>query len=52
MEHYGTIVFPCRPYAPNLKGKVESSVGYVQGRLKGLKFESLEEQNAYLWQRN
>jgi transposase len=52
MAHYDTIVFPCRPYAPNLKGKVESAVGYVQGRLKGLKFESLEEQNAYLWQRN
>jgi transposase len=52
MSHYGTIVFPCRPYAPNLKGKVESAVGFVQRRLRGLKFESLEEQNAYLRQRN
>jgi transposase len=53
MSHYGTIVFPCRPYAPNLKGKVESSVGYVQRTaLKGRRFESIEEQNAYLLHRN
>ena len=52
MQHYGTIVFPCRPYAPNLKGKVESAVGFVQRRLRGLRFDSLEEQNDYLRRRN
>lgn len=48
LAHYGSIAVPCRPYAPDLKGKVESSIGYVQGALKGKRFESLEEHNAYL----
>ncbi len=48
LTHYGTIAVPCRPYAPDLKGKVESSIGYVQRALKGKRFESIEEQNAYL----
>ena len=48
LAHYGSLALPCRPYAPNLKGKVESSIGYVQGALKGKRFESIEEQNAYL----
>jgi hypothetical protein len=40
---------PCRPYAPNLKGKVEAGVGYVQSTaLAGMKFESIEEHNAFL----
>jgi hypothetical protein len=52
MRHYGTIVFPCRPYAPNLKGKVESAVGYVQRRLKGMRFESLDDHNAFLRHHN
>jgi hypothetical protein len=45
-------VFPWRPYAPNLKGKVESAVGYVQRTLKGRRFESAEEQNAFLRHHN
>ncbi len=52
MRHYGTIVFPCRPYTPNLKGKVESAVGYVQRRLKGMRFESLDDHNAFLRHHN
>ena len=34
--------------APNLKGKVESGIDYVQGALKGKRFEKTEEQNACL----
>jgi transposase len=49
LEHYGVVPLPCRPYAPDLKGKVESEVGYTQKTaLKGRRFESIEEQNAYL----
>ncbi len=29
-RHYGFLVHPCRPYAPEHKGKVESSVHYVK----------------------
>jgi|SRR5579884_536417 len=37
LEHYGVIALPCRPYAPDLKGKVESEVGYTQDTaLKGV----------------
>ena len=52
LAHYGSIAVPCRPYAPDLKGKVESSIGYVQGALKGKRFESIEEHNAYLFHWN
>jgi transposase len=49
LEHYGVIGIPCRPYTPDLKGKVESEIGYTQGTaLKGRRFESIEEQNAFL----
>jgi len=49
LEHYGVIALPCRPYAPDLKGKVESEIGYTQDTaLKGRRFESIEEQNAHL----
>lgn len=49
LDHYGVIALPCRPYAPDLKGKVESEVGYTQDTaLKGRRFESIEEQNAHL----
>jgi transposase len=50
LKHYGVIALPCRPYAPDLKGKVESAVGYTQGTaLKGKRFESIEAQNAHLF---
>jgi transposase len=49
LEHYGIVPLPCRPYAPDLKGKVESAVGYVQETaLKGKRFESIEEHNEHL----
>jgi Mu transposase, C-terminal domain len=49
LEHYGVVPLPCRPYAPDLKGKVESAVGHTQKTaLKGRRFESIDEQNAFL----
>ena len=49
LEHYGVVPLPCRPYAPDLKGKVEAAVGYTQKTaLRGKRFESIEEQNAHL----
>jgi hypothetical protein len=40
---------PCRVRDPDRKGKVESGVGHAQKTpLKGLRFESLEEAQAYL----
>jgi hypothetical protein len=48
LEHHGVVPLPCRPYASDLKGKVESAVGHRKGTgLKGRRFESLEEQNAF-----
>lgn len=52
LTHYGSVAVPCRPYAPDLKGKVESSIGYVQSSFKGKRFESIEEHNAHLWHWN
>ncbi len=44
LKQYGVIALPCRPYAPDLKGKVESAVGYTQRTaLAGRRFESIEE---------
>jgi transposase len=49
LAHNGVVALPCRPYAPDLKGKVESAVGYTQKTaLKGRRFESIDEQNAFL----
>jgi transposase len=49
LTHYGVVALPCRPYAPDLKGKVESAVGHTQSTaLKGRRFETLEEQNVFL----
>jgi len=49
LAHHGVVPLPCRPYAPDLKGKVESAVGYTQKTaLKGRRFESIDEQNAFL----
>jgi transposase len=49
LDHYGIIPLPCRPYSPDLKGKVESTVGHTQETaLKGKRFESDDEQNAHL----
>ena len=49
LKHYNIIALPCRPYAPDLKGKVESQVSYAQGTaLKGKRFELIDDQNAHL----
>lgn len=48
-RHYDTCVLPCRPGMPRHKGRVENTVGYVQGNaLKGRRFRSLNEQNEFL----
>jgi transposase len=49
LQYYKIIALPCRPYAPDLKGKIESQVSYAQGTaLKGKRFESIDDQNAHL----
>jgi transposase len=49
LTHYGAVAMPCRIQDPDRKGKVESAVGHAQKTpLKGLRFESLEEAQAYL----
>jgi transposase len=49
LAHYGVVAMPCRIKDPDRKGKVESGVGHAQKTpLKGLRFESLEEAQAYL----
>jgi transposase len=49
LAHYGVTALPCRVRDPDRKGKVESGVGHAQKTpLKGKKFESLEEAQAYL----
>ena len=49
LKHYGVTALPCRPYAPDLKGKVESAVGHTQRTaLQGKDFLTIEEQNAHL----
>jgi len=55
LAHYGTVALPCRIQDPDRKGKVESGVGHAQRTpLKGKRFESLEEAQAYLdrWEAN
>ena len=49
LKHYGAVALPCRVRDPDRKGKVESGVGHTQKTpLKGQRFESLEEAQAYL----
>jgi len=49
LAHYSVTALPCRIRHPDRKGKVESAVGHAQKTpLKGLRFESLEEAQAYL----
>lgn len=49
LAHYGAVALPCRVRDPDRKGKVERSVGYAKNTpLKGLRFENLEEAQAYL----
>ena len=49
LKHYNVTALPCRVEDPDRKGKVESGVGHAQKTpLKGLRFESLDEAQAYL----
>ena len=49
LAHYDAIAMPCRVRDPDRKGKVEAGVAHAQKTpLKGLRFESLEEAQAYL----
>jgi len=49
LVHYGATALPCRVRDPDRKGKVESGVGHAQRTpLQGLRFESLQEAQAYL----
>jgi transposase len=49
LAHYGAVAMPCRVRDPDRKGKVESGVGHTKKTpLKGRRFESLEEAQAYL----
>jgi len=49
LAHYGAVALPCRIQDPDRKGKVERSVGHAKNTpLKGRRFESLEEGQAYL----
>jgi len=49
LAHYGAVAITCKVADPNRKGKVESGVGHSQKTpLKGRRFESLEEAQAFL----
>jgi len=49
LAHYGATPMPCRVRDPDRKGKVESAVAHSQKTpLKGLRFETMEEAQAYL----
>src|ERR1700688_975005 len=49
LAHYGVTALPCKVRDPDRKGKVESGVAHAQKTpLKGQRFESLEEAQAYL----
>ena len=55
LAHYGAVALPCRIQDPDRKGKVESAVGHTpKTPLKGQRFESLEQAQAYLdrWEAN
>jgi transposase len=48
LAHYGATALPCRVRHADRKGKVESGVNHAQRKLKGLRFESLGDAQAYL----
>jgi transposase len=49
LAHYGVVALPCRIQDPDRKGKVESGIGHTQKTpLKGMRFENVEEAQAYL----
>jgi transposase len=49
LHHYGAVALLCRVRDPDRKGKVEAGVAHAQKTpLKGLRFESLDDAQAYL----
>ncbi|MEN8665180.1 MAG: IS21 family transposase [Polycyclovorans sp.] len=49
LAHYSVVADVCRVRDPNRKGTVESAIQHTQATaLKGRRFESLDEQNAFL----
>jgi hypothetical protein len=49
LAHYGVVAEPARVRDPNRKGSVENAIGHTQATaLKGRRFETIEEQNAFL----
>jgi transposase len=55
LAHYGVVALPCRVRDPDRKGKVEAGIGHTQKTpLRGLRFETLEQAQAYLdrWEAN
>ncbi len=49
LNHYGAVADPCRVADPDRKGSVENAIQHTQDTaLKGLRFESIEEQNQRL----
>ena len=48
LAHYGSIALPCRVRDPDRKGKVESGIHHTQRALRGLRFESLADAQAWL----
>jgi len=48
LAHYGATALPCRVYHPDRKGKSESSIRHTQQKLQGLRFEAMDEAQAYL----
>jgi hypothetical protein len=49
LKHYGVVADPARVGDPNRKGAVESAILHTQTTaLKGLRFDSIEAQNAHL----
>jgi transposase len=53
LAHYGVTALPCRVRHPDRKGKVESGVRHAQQKVRGMRFESLEQAQTYLdrWER-
>ena len=53
LNHHGVVAVPARVRDPNRKGSVESAVKHAQNKVKGMTFDSFEEQNEYLmkWER-
>lgn len=49
LAHYGVVADPARVRDPNRKGSVENAIGHTQATaLKGRRFETIDEQNAFL----